>query len=130
MKESPLFVKTFDCLKWVLARTESFPKSQRFLLAKRINDAMFDFYERIGEAAVIKGTAELDRLREADVRLKHLTQYLRLAMELKYLSFQQYNHVSMLVHELGRLLGAWMKKIEKQLTKFPPNQNVSNQGQG
>ena len=85
MKESPLFVKTFDCLKWVMARTESFPKSQRFLLAKRINDAMFDFYERIGEAAVIKGTSELGRLREADARLKHLMQYLRLAMELKYL---------------------------------------------
>ncbi len=126
MKESPLFVKTFDCLKWVVARTESFPRSQRFLLAKRINDAIFDFYERISEAAVIKGASELGRLREADARLQHLTHYLRLAMELQYLSFQQYNHASVQLHELGRLLGAWIKKVEKQLTKFQSSESVSN----
>jgi len=33
MKESPIFVKTFDFLKWILGRTEKFPKSQRFFLA-------------------------------------------------------------------------------------------------
>jgi len=62
MNESPIFVKTFDCLKWVLARTESFPKSQRFLLAKRINDAMFDFYELLGKAAIIKDRQQAQRL--------------------------------------------------------------------
>ena len=121
MKESPLFVKTFDCLKWVLARTESFPKSQRFLLAKRINDALFDFYEFIGEAALIKDQPQqqLRRLSEADARLLHVTHYLRLAMEFQYLSFHQYGHAALLIQELGRLLGSWIKKTKKQLTRPP-----------
>jgi len=116
MNESPIFVKTFDCLKWVLARTESFPKSQRFLLAKRINDAMFDFYELLGKAAIIKDRQQAQRLDEADACLTRVTHYLRLAMELKYLSFQQYGHAAMLLQEIGRLLGSWIKKSKKQLT--------------
>ena len=52
MKESPIFIKTFDLLKWLIARTEKFPKSQRFFVAKRINDTIFDFYEILVEVAV------------------------------------------------------------------------------
>lgn len=118
MQESPIFVKTFDFLKWVVQRTETFPKSQRFGVAKRLNDAVFDFYEFISQAAVLKRPAEqLARLREADARLVNVMHYLRLSQELHYLSFKQYGHASLLEEELGRLLGSWIKKTEKLLTK-------------
>lgn len=109
-KESPLFVKTFDFLKWSLGRTEKFPKSQRFFLAKRINDAIFDFYELLGEAAVFKGQRQLQCLREADVRLLRVRHYIRLAMEMQYLSFRQYQYASEELGQIGRLLGGWLKK--------------------
>lgn len=63
MKESPIFVKSFDFLKWLLGRTEKFPKSQRFFLAKRLNDAMFDLYEQLGEAGLRKGARAVECLR-------------------------------------------------------------------
>ncbi len=109
MKESPIFVKTFDVLKWILGRTEKFPKSQRFFLAKRLNDTTFDFYERLGEAAKLK-RRERQKLQEADVYLQRMRHYLRLAMELKYLSFDQYKYAIQQLQEIGRLLGGWMKK--------------------
>jgi len=109
LKESPLFVKTFDFLKWVLGRTEKFPKSQRFFLAKRINDALFDFYEQIGEAVRI-ARHERQCLREADVRLMRLKHYFRLALELRYISLDQYKYATLALQELGRLLGSWIKK--------------------
>ncbi len=52
-KESPIFIKTFDCIKRIIELTERFPKSQRFYLGKRVNDAAFDFYDILVEAAVI-----------------------------------------------------------------------------
>ena len=73
MNESPIFVKTFDLLKWVIQRTEKFPKTQRFFLAKRINDALFDFYELIGDAA-LRNDGQREQLRQAValfMRLKH-----------------------------------------------------------
>ena len=39
MADSPLFVKTYDLLKYLLPATQKLPKSQRFVLAKRIKDA-------------------------------------------------------------------------------------------
>jgi hypothetical protein len=109
MQESPIFVKTFDLLKWILGRTENFPKSQRFFLAKRLNDAMFDFYERIGEAAMLK-RRQRQRLQEADVYLLRARHYVRLAMELHYLSLKQYEYAARELQEIGRLLGAWLKQ--------------------
>jgi lantibiotic modifying enzyme len=109
MKESPIFVKTFDLLKWILKRTEKFPKSQRFFLAKRINDALLDFYECLVRAAVRKDQDKTS-LREADVLLTRLRHYVRLAMEMGYLSFSQYEYASREVTEVGKLLGGWMRK--------------------
>ena len=40
--ESPHIVKTFDFVKWLLGRTEKFPKSPRFFLAKRLNQELID----------------------------------------------------------------------------------------
>jgi hypothetical protein len=40
IKESPIFVKTYDFTKWLLEHTIKFPKSQRFVMAKRMEDAL------------------------------------------------------------------------------------------
>ena len=114
MRESPIFVKTFDVLKWILGHTEKFPKSQRFFLAKRINDAIFDLYELLGEAAVLNDGRILHRLNSADVRLLRLKHYCRLALEMHYLSFRQYKYVSAALEEIGRLLGGWIKSAGRQ----------------
>ena len=111
MKESPIFVKTFDLLKWVIGHTEKFPKTQRFFLAKRINDALFDFYELIGEAAKIK-ERQIALLQQADVRLQRLKHYFRLALELWYVSFDQYKFLVKEAGEVGRLLGGWIKSLD------------------
>ena len=109
-KQSPIFVKTFDILKWLIKTTEKFPKSQRFFIAKRINDAIFDFYEILVEAAVKKDYNLRELLKDADAKLIKLRHYVRLAMELGYLSFKQYEYVIKEMEEIGKLLGGWMKK--------------------
>lgn len=40
MQESPLFTKTYDFTKWLLEHTIKFPKSQRFVMAKRLEEAI------------------------------------------------------------------------------------------
>ena len=50
MKESPIFVKTFDLAVWTLERTRKFPKDQRFVMARRIEEATLDLYDRLIEA--------------------------------------------------------------------------------
>jgi four helix bundle protein len=109
MQESPIFTRTFDLLMWLLPALQKFPKEQRFILAARIHDSAFNFYESITAASLSKKKAEY--LEEADVELQKLRLYLRLSHRLQFLSNAQYKHVFELVEEVGRLLGGWSKKL-------------------
>ena len=110
MKQSPIFARTHDLVLWLLQRSESFPRSQRFVLTKRVQDAALDFQEKLIEAVLGRKEDLRDRLAEADVELGKLRFYLRLCHELTWLSTGQYAHVSGMVSEVGRLLGGWQKK--------------------
>jgi hypothetical protein len=120
MSDSPLFVKTYDLLKYLISTTEKFPKSQRFVLAKRIQDAALDFHEYLLEARKVDLSARRDVLRRADVELEKLRFHLRLSMEMEYLKFPQYEHASGYVVEIGRMLGSWREGTEVKITQAVP----------
>jgi four helix bundle protein len=114
MKQSPIFARTHDLVLWLLERCQSFPRSQRFVLTKRLQDAALDFQEKLIEASVGGDSTRLARLREADVELAKLRFYLRLVHELEWLTTSQYAHVSRMAREVGRLLGGWQKKAAQR----------------
>lgn len=108
--QSPLFVKTYDFLLWLIPRTLKFPKSQRFLLAERLSKQALDFYDMVLEAVMEPGE-QAALLREADKQLTKIRLYVRLSFDLECLSLGQYEHASRSLAEIGRLLGGWQKKI-------------------
>lgn len=105
-----IFTRTYDLLIWLLPRTEKFPRSQRFVVTKRLQDAALDFQETIFWANSADGRGRLNYLRAADVHLDKLRLYLRLAHDFGWLSSGQYAHVSRMVDEIGRLLGGWIRQ--------------------
>jgi hypothetical protein len=117
MADSPLFVKTYDLLYYLIPVTQGFPRSQRFVLAKRIQDAALDFYEGLLEARKVDLETRAGVLRHADVDLEKLRLHLRLSMELKFLKFNQYEHASKFVVEIGRMLHAWRKGTDEKLQR-------------
>ena len=109
MQESPIFVRTFDLLLWLLPFTQKFPKEQRFVLAARVQNSAFDFYEAITAASL--GKKKIEYLEQADIELQRLRLYLRLCQRMQYFNKGQYEHVYKMVEEIGRLLGGWSKKV-------------------
>ena len=107
--QSPLFVKTYDFLLWLIPLTLKFPKSQRFLLAERLSGMALDFYDLI-IAAVQQPQAKMGALDEADRLLTRIRLYLRLSHDLGCLSLGQFEHAARLMDELGRLIGGWKRK--------------------
>ena len=108
MIEYPIFSKTYDLLAWLLTHTQKFPKSQRFVLAKRVEDAALNFQALLIKARKVTGAARAETLTLADVELEMLRISLRLCQDLKLLSFAQYEFGSKQIVEIGKLLGAWM----------------------
>ncbi len=108
MKESPIFTRTYDLLRWLLPCTVKFPRQQRFVLAEKLQQTALDFQDRLMEAGL--GMDPPTALHRADVELGKLRVYLRLCRDLELLSLGQYEHVTGMVVEIGRLLGAWRKR--------------------
>jgi four helix bundle protein len=108
-EELTIFTRTYDFLSWLLPSTQSFPKSQRFLITSRLQNSALNFQELIIEANAQRGGTRLAKLRSADAELLKIRLYLRLSEKWQWLSPGQYRHASGMVAEIGRLLGGWIK---------------------
>ena len=112
-QQSPIFVKTYDFLLWLIPLTLKFPKSQRFLLAERLSKMALDFYDTILEAVMEPGRQD-ERLDEADKLLTKIRLYVRLSYDLKCISLGQLEHAARLMDEIGRLIGGWKRQRAKE----------------
>jgi hypothetical protein len=111
VEQSPIFVRTYDLIKWLIPLTVKFPRHQRFVLATAMQQAALGLQERLIEAIRLPNT--LDHLRLADVELDKLRFYLRLSHDLGYITLGQQRHAGQMLSDIGRLLGSWQKKPER-----------------
>lgn len=109
-EEMIILTRTFDLLTWLLPQAEKFPKSQRFVVTQRLTGAALDFQEALFDANAHSGADRLFYLTQASAHLDKLRLYLRLAMQWNWLTAGQYQHVSAMIAEIGRLLGGWIKQ--------------------
>lgn len=107
MKESPIFTRTYDLLRWLIPATVKFPRQQRFVLAGAVQQTALTLQEQLIEAT--HDPQPLTVLRRADTSLAKLRFYLRLCRDLELISVGQYAHAAKLIAEVGRLLGGWIK---------------------
>ena len=105
-----LFTRTLDLLDWLLPKVEDFPKLYRTTVTQRLMDAALDFQEALFDAHSQGGTTRQKHLRTADAALDKLRLYLRLAHRWRWLNDGQYEHVSRMIAEIGKLLGGWIKQ--------------------
>lgn len=116
-RESPLFVRLHDLVRWLLQTTRRFPRDQRFALAQRLVDRAFAL-----EDGLIAATLADDpraSLARAEAALIALRRGLLLAFELGYLTDRQLGHVTSLHAEVGRLLGGWRNKTGRSARPAP-----------
>ncbi len=109
-KESPIFSRTHDLLRWLVPAARKFPRDQRFLLAQRLLGKAFALEDALVAASVDRGR-RAEHLLQADVALSGLRRVLYLCHELEYLSDGQLRHVTGMVAEVGRLLGGWQRSL-------------------
>ncbi len=110
MSESPIFVKTYDLLQWLLPRTLKYAREYRFALAVPIQEHGFALQRYLVCAARAPDRrGVVSNLQSADVELTLLRYKIRLSRDLGLLRDNSYEHASRLIDEVGRLLGGWMK---------------------
>ncbi|MEI2691325.1 MAG: diversity-generating retroelement protein Avd [Anaerolineae bacterium] len=106
----PIYERKFIYDLWLLNHTESFPKSERFRMGKRLEDGAFEFYELLIQAT---RTSKRKRqvLLDADLVLDRLRLYMRLSHARKLTSQGQYEYAAASLTEIGKLLGGWLETV-------------------
>lgn len=103
--------KTEDMIQYGYVALRQFPKSEKFSLTQDIKRTMFLLLEKI-----IRTNRSRDKraaLYDIDTELEILRTQMRLAMELEFLPLGKYETWSKHLAEIGRMLGGWMKSLNK-----------------
>jgi hypothetical protein len=109
MNESPLFVRTYDFLLWLLPQVQKFPRVHRFILAERIQRLALDFQDTLVAAGKSKERYRKAHLFSADIKLEQIRVWIRFSRDSNLITVRQYEHAARMLAEIGRLLGGWIK---------------------
>lgn len=107
-KELIIFEKMYEFNLWLFPMVQKFPKSQRFVLGQQIESLALRVTMGIMRANIER--EKRPHLRMVSVELDMLKVLIRMAHDLRFMSTRQYEHASVHIAEVGRLLGGWMKK--------------------
>ena len=107
--ELPAFQKAYDLAKEILTRTGKFPRDYKFTLGDRLAILALQTLDLITRATYAKEKREY--LDSANLNLERLRVLLRLSHDLGPLSIKGYEHVMVLINELGSQIGGWRKSL-------------------
>ncbi|OPL09454.1 MAG: hypothetical protein AVO38_11040 [delta proteobacterium ML8_D] len=85
-KEVDAITKLYDFILWIIPKLDKFPRSQKFLIADRIETILLDVLDLLIEAAYSKKKS--GPLHVANLKLERLRYLIRLSKDLKLLSLK------------------------------------------
>lgn len=103
----PLYVKWMDTVPWIMARTERFPKNLRYSLAQKIDNICLEILELIVQT--IYSQAKREPLSKINLKLDVLRALIQMAFKLQRLSESQYEYISRILLDCGKMVGGWLK---------------------
>ncbi|MBW1799212.1 MAG: four helix bundle protein [Deltaproteobacteria bacterium] len=125
--EARLNRKFIEFMKLLNIYLNHFPKSEKYLLVNRIKTTAYEVYDNITEAQ--KRYYKKTALTNLDIAHEKLRMQLYLAYELGYFQFKdgkkvdakpkkieerRFLIISQLNDELGKMIGAWIRKIREK----------------
>jgi len=106
-----IVTKTNDLLDEIYDAVQQYPKSEKYLLGADTKQAGLTFYRLIITAA--KKYFKKTTLRDADVELAVLKNFIRMGHSRRYMNTKRYERLSRAIEEVGRMLGGWIQSMDK-----------------
>ncbi len=89
---------------------KQFPKHEKYLLAAKIRQMGYDLLELA--VAANKKYIKKTTFTEFDVKHEVIRQMINLAFELQYIDAKKHRVSQLMVDEVGRMLGSWIKATD------------------
>lgn len=125
--ETQLNRKFLEMAKLLNVYLNHFPRHEKFALSNRIRNTAYEIYDCITESQ--KRYLKKTTLTALDIAHEKLRMQVYLAYELGYFRFKdgkesgkspeeleghRYTAIGLLVDELGRMIGGWIKKLKDE----------------
>jgi hypothetical protein len=107
-EDYPIFVKWLSATDWILDTVEKYPKSVRFTVTNRIANLTLDIMEGIIEAIYTKKRSYI--LERVNLYIEKLRVLFRVSFTRRYISQRQYEYVSEILDETGKMIGGWRRE--------------------
>ena len=91
-KELPVITSHYELLKYIIPVLEKFPKTQKFVLADRIEIICLDVLEKLIAARFAIKDEKHIIMKELNLKIDLIRYLIRLSFENKYLSIGKYEH--------------------------------------
>jgi hypothetical protein len=110
--------KLYDFNSWMLLLVNRFPASHRFLLGSKIFQLGFELMELSAQANQVIGQEREVLQKQLANKMDSLRLAIRLAKDLRLISYKQYSQAADRTAEITRMLNSWRKvtkvaKVEK-----------------
>ena len=92
---------------------EHFPKKSRYTLGAKVDSLFLETIETLFVAGYLNKQDKIPHLRKAASKLDLLKFFLQVSWDLKVLDNKKYIALSEPLNEIGRMLGGWMRNVEK-----------------
>lgn len=106
--------KLSDMIEYAYPILKQFPREEKFVMAADIKHIMLDALKCCERAR--KKKARKTTLYDLDVEIATLKRFIRIAMNLKFISMHHYHVWSEKITEIGKMIGG-MIKAENQTTQ-------------
>jgi ribonucleotide reductase beta subunit family protein with ferritin-like domain len=112
MEELKILQKTYDMILYGNQCLQQFPRSERYALAADIKKSMYNLLRLVITAN--KRYYKKTTLQDIDIELDILRTYIRFAADphTKLLPLKKYEIWSKSLHEIGKMLGGWIKSAK------------------
>lgn len=107
MEELVIKRKLEEMIQYGYIAVSRFPKSERFTLVADIKSSMYAALRLTITAN--KRYHKKNTLQDLDIEVEMLRSLVRLARDLEFLPFKQYEHWQKLNVEIGKMIGGWIK---------------------
>jgi len=101
--------KARELIKYIDIYTKHFPKYQKYVLGERLRNQAQDIIELI--ITINKKYYKKTDLTLLDITHEKLRVNLLISYELELTEARRYHHAALLVDEIGKMIGAWLRLV-------------------
>ena len=109
----PVLNKSYELYKLFHEYRKNIPKQDRFTIYERSEHVLLGVIELLLEASYGNKERKIIILEKASVKLNVLRFLIRLMKETRTFDLKKYTNLESLIDEIGRMIGGWMRAINK-----------------